>query len=167
MRRKILVLCLLCPTGAYAADSCPVGYVAIEEPYIVIEKGDSCPTGYISVGTTTSCSSQSPGGECMIFNICPELPENAIWTDMETCAWTCIDGYGLTPNNTCEQMCTAGISQIKTNTGISVPLYATPQTAPAINVKYNDITCFGSLAAGESQGATNVNYNGTTYHTTN
>lgn len=65
------------------------------------------------------------------------------------------------------QPCTAGISAIKTSTGLSFPLYAEKYTEPSVAVMYNNITCYSNLEIGQSSNTININYNGTIYHLTN
>ena len=69
MRRFVFVLLAIVPVGAFAAapsTSCPSGYTAIEEEYMIIADG-ACPTGYQSAGTATSCLASNPGGSCIMY----------------------------------------------------------------------------------------------------
>jgi len=60
--------------------------------------------------------------------------------------------------------CQGGFRQIKTSTGITVPLYAQKPTKPAICVAYNNNICYGALSAGNAANALNFGINGQTYH---
>ncbi|MBE6457187.1 MAG: hypothetical protein E7011_00015 [Alphaproteobacteria bacterium] len=111
-----------------------------------------CNAGYYISGTTCPA--------------CTNKPSNSSYTGTATsnsCPWACNSGYNLTDDNQCGQFCTSGITHIHTSTGLKIPLYATARTTPAINVKWNDTICYGSLATGAGSGM-NVKYNGTTYH---
>ncbi|MBR5153169.1 MAG: hypothetical protein IKW57_00005, partial [Alphaproteobacteria bacterium] len=112
----------------------------------------SCNTGYYTSGTTCPA--------------CTNKPSNSSYTgtaSSNSCPWSCNSGYNLTSDNQCGQFCGSGITHIHLSTGLKIPLYATARTAPAINVKWNDTICYGSLVSGSGTGL-NVNYNGTTYH---
>ncbi len=168
MKRLLVLFPCMCMANAHAVDTCPTGYIAIDRPEIVIATDDVCPDGYISAGTVTSCSSASPGGDCMVFSLCPPLPDNAYWSDESTCTYACNDGYSLTFQNQCAQLCTAGFTKIHTSLAVVVPLYSAKITDPAIHVKSaGGTTCYGNLETGSADDAINVNYNGTTYHSVN
>lgn len=121
----------------------------------------------------TKCASgtYSPGGtnQC---NACTK-PNNATYTGNGTasdnCPWTCNDGFNQTHDNRCAQFCLAGVRYIKTNSGLSIPLYNDKQTTPAIVVQVNNMTCYASLThqqeSCEFTNAIHVNYNGQTYYT--
>ena len=130
--------------GASAASACP----------------NTCAPGSYSTGGASGCT------------ICGNKPTNSSYTDARgntsaDCPWTCNDGYNQTSDNQCGQFCTAGITHIKSSNGLSVPLYSSARTSPAINVKVNDSVCYGSLATGQSSGALNVRVGSTTYHSIN
>lgn len=101
---------------------------------------------------------------------CSNLVENATYTGAGTpevgnCPWACNNGYARTSNNQCAQLCTAGVTQLKVG-GMSIPLYASRQTTPALNIGYRGSVCYGSLVSGASAGAINIDYGGATYHVT-
>ena len=130
--------------GASASSACP----------------NTCAPGSYSTGGASGCT------------ICGNKPTNSSYTDARgntsaDCPWTCNDGYNQTSDNQCGQFCTAGITHIKSSNGLSVPLYSSARTSPAINVKVNDSVCYGSLATGQSSGALNVRVGSTTYHSIN
>ena len=127
-----------------------------------------CRSGYYATGSLgwgnwyTSCTA------------CDNAPNNATYTSYSTpsemyaeesnCPWECNDGYNLTADNQCGQFCTSGITHIKLGNGLTIPLYSSARTSPAINVKVNNAVCYGSLATGQSSGALNVKVGSTTYH---
>ncbi len=127
-----------------------------------------CRPGYYASGPLTWGNWYT---ECLA---CTNKPDHAHFTNYGTpsaasavednCPWACDAGYGKTSNNTCAQMCMSGITYLKSN-GISVPLYATPQTSPANNVQLpGQSICYGSLATGGGADAINIQFNGTIYH---
>ena len=85
------------------------------------------------------------------------------------CAWNCDSGYGRTANDTCEQLCRAGITQLRTSNGLSYNLYANKTTTPSINIKPDNTNtvCYVNLAIGNATNTINVQYGNTVYHTTN
>ncbi len=109
--------------------------------------GDRCPDGFFTVPYESWC------GEGMV-NI----------ADAPYCADDVSGEYCLT-NST--KPCDAGISAIKTSTGLSFTLWAEKYTVPALAVKYNNTTCYGNLKPGVATGAININHDGTTYHLIN
>ena len=113
-------------------------------------------TGYNYLGCT-SCTNQIPLNSHYSG---PGTP------DVGNCPWACDSGYGQTSNNTCEQLCTAGVTGLHTSTGLVFNLYANKQTSPAIHVMPDgtNTVCYTSLAPGAANNAVNVEYNGATYH---
>jgi len=114
-----------------------------------------CATGKYSAGGTATCSA------------CSNAPSNSSYignSASNSCPWECNDGYNLTADNQCGQFCTSGITHIKLGNGLTIPLYSSARTSPAINVKVNNAVCYGSLATGQSSGALNVKVGSTTYH---
>lgn len=105
---------------------------------------------------------------------CTNKPANSHYTGYSTpstmyavesnCPWECDSGYNLTNMNTCAQMCTTGISNLHSN-GITVPLYAQKNTAPALSIQTSGGICYANLESGNASGAINVSYSGKTYHT--
>ena len=131
---------------------------------------DWCNTGYYAAGPLgwgnwyTSCQP------------CTNKPANSHYTSYSTpstmyavesnCPWACDSGYGLTSNNTCEQLCTAGVTGLHTSTGLVFNLYANKQTSPAIHIMPDgtNTVCYTSLAPGAANNAVNVEFNGAIYH---
>ncbi|MBQ2858812.1 MAG: hypothetical protein IJE82_00420, partial [Alphaproteobacteria bacterium] len=60
--------------------------------------------------------------------------------------------------------CAAGITTLRTGTGVSIPLWAERGTEPSLCVKYNDMVCYANLEAGNSPDAINIKYNNVVYH---
>lgn len=63
-----------------------------------------------------------------------------------------------------DYVCNAGVSTLKTSTGLSVPLYATKLTTPSLNVSVDGGVCYAPLATGKTTGAINVVHGGNQYH---
>lgn len=61
--------------------------------------------------------------------------------------------------------CAAGVTTIRTGTGVVVSLWAEKTTQPSLCVKYNDTICYANLEIGTATEAININYNGVIYHT--
>ena len=117
-----------------------------------------CNTGYYSAGGTNACAT------------CSNKPANSSYVgnaSSNSCPWSCNSGYNQTADNQCGQFCGAGITHIKLGNGLSIPLYSSARTSPAINVKWNNSICYGSLVTGNASGALNVKVGSTTYHSTN
>ena len=78
MKRIIVLVLAIVPVGAIAAapsTSCPSGYTAVMEEYMIIADG-ACPSGYTSAGTATSCLASNPGGSCIMY-----APANTTYSD--------------------------------------------------------------------------------------
>jgi hypothetical protein len=75
---------------------------------------------------------------------------------------------GVCNNSDCfpDYVCASGISKFRTNTGVSVPLYAQRVTKPSLNVSVNNTVCYTPLEAGKSTGTINLNYNNKEYRAT-
>ncbi|MBO4700798.1 MAG: hypothetical protein J5620_03575 [Alphaproteobacteria bacterium] len=75
-------------------------------------------------------------------------------------ATSCDHAYG----GACPDLC-SWATQLKTNTGLTFPLFATKVTTVAINVRQNGVTCYVPLESGNGGTASlNLTYNGNTYH---
>lgn len=144
---------------------------------------NSCKAGNYKNGNgCTACPSSHPnsanentGGAGTCYVSCGDIsiangtdkPVSATVYNPGECTYTrvCNDGYNLTSGNICAALCTAGITNLKSGSGVVVPLYAARQTTHTINVGAGANVCYGSLASGAGADAINVNIGGTTYHT--
>ena len=79
------------------------------------------------------------------------------------CPWECDAGYGRTDAGTCQLLCASGITKLHAG-GLTIPLYKSKLTSPAINIQHNGQICYASLATGAASNALNINYGGNTYH---
>ncbi len=84
-------------------------------------------------------------------------------------ALTCSSGYHITGDyTTCAQLCSAGITSLRSNTGTNVPLFATRRSNPSLNIQHNGITCYAELAIGQnttSTDAIHIEFETQKYHT--
>ncbi len=86
------------------------------------------------------------------------------WSNRVSCEFSVGENEHIY-NDVCYQDCGAGITKIKTSTGLVFPIFSTKPTTPAINVKYNDVVCYIPLEAGDGgAGSMNILYNNETYH---
>ena len=108
--------------------------------------GDMCPDGFYTVPYDMSC------GEGLVDVVGVPECENDVSGD-----------YCLMPPSAAP--CAAGITTLRTGTGVSIPLWAERGTEPSLCVKYNDMVCYGNLEPGQATGAINVKYGGAVYHT--
>lgn len=106
---------------------------------------DVCPDGFFTVPYESWC------GEGMV-NV-SDVPN----CDDDTSGEYCI----MVPTS---KTCAAGITALRTGTGVSVPLWAERGTEPSLCVLYNDTICYANLELGQATNTINVNYNGVVYH---
>ena len=60
--------------------------------------------------------------------------------------------------------CGAGVTQIKTSSGVVVSLYSDRVTVPSFCVQYNNMVCYADMVLGQVSGAINVDYADAIYH---
>ncbi len=77
----------------------------------------------------------------------------------------CDSGFVYNSAGWCGALCGGGFTTLNTSTGIAAPVFADKNTNPAIHIRQNDTVCYVDLVAGSADGAINVMYNGTAYHT--
>lgn len=106
--------------------------------------GDTCPDGFFTVPYESWC------GEGMV-NI----------ADTPYCADDVSGEYCLM-NAT--KPCDAGISAIKTSTGLSFTLWAEKYTEPSLAVQYNGTTCWAKLETGQASATINIRHQDSVYH---
>ena len=79
MKQAILFLLMMTvhinAIAAALSTSCPVGYTAVGEEYLIIADG-VCSAGYTAVGTADSCLVSSPSGSCIMY-----APAGVSYTD--------------------------------------------------------------------------------------
>lgn len=109
--------------------------------------GDKCPDGFYTVPYNVSC------GEGMVD--VADVP----YCDDDASGEYCLMSASAAP-------CAAGITTLRTGTGLAIPLWAEKVTTPALGVLYNGMTCYGNLAPGKASGKINVMYDNQVYHLT-
>lgn len=107
--------------------------------------GDMCPDGFYAVPHDMSCGE----GFVDVAGV-PEC-ENDVSGD-----------YCLMPPSAAP--CAAGVTTIRTGTGLSIPLWAEKYTEPAMGVMYNDTVCWANAEPGQAENAINIKYNNQIYH---
>ncbi len=141
-------------------NNCEAGTAKAARTRYLLSAADTCSacdTDEYSSAGASSCSS------------CTNKPSNSYYTGPGTssaCPWACNNGFNKTFEGLCALMCTAGVTTLRTGTGVIVPLYAEKLTTPAINIRTTGgQMCYANLAEGNGAGAINVKYNNITYHT--
>ncbi len=150
-------VCTSCPSAhPYTVSS---GSTAKTQCYIDCER--ACTQTCNKTNATCTFGSGKTTGKHYYNSTC-----NAASSTCEVTGFTCNSGYGQNYANNCIALCVAGFETLRTSTGVSVPLYASAATSPAIHIKAaNGTMCYGNLVSGSTNGALNIKHNGTTYHT--
>ena len=129
--------------------------------------GVDCMNGKICTNVDTGY--YSPDGDTE-QHACDTPPTNAHITSACTAAantvWECDSGTVHMSNDTCEPLCTAGITQLNTSNGLSFNIYANKLTTPALNLLRNNTVCYVNLSPGVASGTINIQHGDTVYHTT-
>lgn len=126
---------------ANAIDACDMG---LDFDAATQLDGDECPDGFYTVPYDVSC------GDGLVDTA--DIPYCNVDTNGDFCLILLA------------QPCTAGITTIRTGTGVSIPLWAEKSTSPSLCVKYNDTVCYGNLEPGQATGSININYEDQVYH---
>lgn len=109
--------------------------------------GDTCPDGFYTVPYDVSC------GSGFIDD-----------TDVPNCFEDTSGDFCLVGNGPVTVPCAAGVSNIRTSTGLTIPLFAEKYTIPALHVKFNEMICYANLELGQATNAVSVEYNNQIYH---
>lgn len=112
---------------------------------VAVASVDVCPDGFYTVPYEIDC------GEGMV-----DVADVA-HCDEDTSGDYCLMSPSAAP-------CAAGITMLRTGTGVSIPLWAEKSTQPSLCVKYNDAICYGNLEQGQAAGAINIKHDGVVYH---
>lgn len=161
-----------CAAGTYvktanaACTSVGTGYyrAAHTVSYGSTSTRSQCPANYRDGAATTSeagcaknCISQSiVGGVNTPVSDSVNYPASCTYTTV------CDDGYNLTGANTCSQLCTLGVTSLRTGNGVTIPLYSSALSTPSLNIGTGGGVCYGILESGA--GTLNIQYDGKTYH---
>ncbi len=150
--------CQPCDAGSYTKAAGHLGITGSnDDSYHYATSCTLCETGtYNDKSAGTSCTA------------CTNGPDNSHYVgtgaNSANCQWECDTGHNKTVKNTCAPVCDAGITTLRVG-NISIPLYKSRNTAPALNIGFNGQVCYGDLADGDAAGELNINYGGKTYHT--
>ena len=160
---------LACVAGKYSTIDTTTNWLSYHIPPYAACKGVDCMNG--KVCTDVDAGYYSPDGDTE-QHLCDTPPANAHITTACTAAantvWACNSGYGRTAWDTCEPLCGAGITTLRTSNGLIFNLYANKLTSPAVHIKTVDGTvCYVNMASGNATGAINTRIGDTIYHTTN
>ena len=61
-------------------------------------------------------------------------------------------------------LCGAGVTQIKTSSGMVVSLYSERVTNPSFCVRFNNNVCYADMVSGQASDAINLKYGDVIYH---
>ena len=146
----------LCGADAYRSGSSCVALTGV-----------GCPTNYKKLPAAsgvlaplTAPGTCGTGKHSYVFNQrCDENPDD------DSCVLVCEDGLNYTGVGTCAALCEYGATELRTSTGVSLPLYATKETTPALNVGIGEGICYINLVQGATSGNALMLRNGQTlYH---
>ncbi len=115
--------------------------------------GATCPSGFVVYENDVfvqAVSDECPSGYVAhdVTDVCSGATTGVCWVAEQLRA-----------------LCGAGLTQIKTSGGLSIPLYADKLTSPSIHVRYNNVTCYADLESGRASDAINLGVGGVIYHT--
>lgn len=179
-----------CATGFHDADmgtvtavqtlggECYSGYQVQQTnrnvAYLIVSPNPPCGSGYYP--TPNGCVAYTTG-DCMenYYAISPTnafvrasddtCPTNyAMYNDTEICkSWPAfIDKPDFcTP----QLLCDAGVTSLRSNTGMILPIYREKLTTPSLNARFeNGKTCYLNTISGNGVNTINLRYNNETYH---
>ena len=131
----------------YSQSQCPNNYldINVNENTFATQTNNTCASGYHSFSAEDTCH----------------------WTNSSSyCLNVCGNGSFMTSNDTCAALCGAGITTLRTSTGLILPVWATKQMTPSLNIGLGNDVCYVSLAPGNTNdSALMFDVNGTVYHT--
>jgi len=134
----------------YVQDDCPNNYIDIStnDNMFVMRTGEICGTDYQDYSINQQCGNNTTDAVCAVL---------------------CSDGLQYTDVGTCATLCQAGVTTLNarypSGDVISFPLYSTQQSTPTVAIRNNDTVCYVNLVAGSANGAINLKFNDTVYHT--
>ena len=145
---------------------CQNGYLVNNSSCTTYANGD-CPTDYLDLALNANTMTTLTNGVCASsyspYTINQQCDEN---TDDAICGILCSDGLNYTDIGTCAALCAEGYTTLRTSTGLIIPVYATKQITPSLNIRgETGNVCYVNLMPGTADNAINFRYNNTTYHT--
>ena len=154
-----------CSSNSASCTKTPKTVTAKENYYVSGTSCPTCPTGYPN-------SAGGNIGQSMCYKTCEDIditggtnvPTSGTAYYGNSCTYTtvCDDGYNLTGTNTCSQLCTLGVTSLRTGNGVTIPLYSSALSTPSLNIGTGGGVCYGILESGA--GTLNIQYDGKTYH---
>ena len=156
------------PAGKTSCSTCTAGYKCPGGTFTasatVTQGRTRCTANYRDGAAATSeagcaknCISQSiVGGVNTPVSDSVNYPASCTYTTV------CDDGYNLTGTNPCSQLCTLGVTSLRTGNGVTIPLYSSALSTPSLNIGTGGGVCYGILESGA--GTLNIQYDGKTYH---
>lgn len=125
-------------------------FIFIVWPFVAFAQ--SCPTGMVAVEYDNYVAADA--GACPAGYVAHDVTDACSGVAMGAC-WLVEQMRAL---------CGAGVTQIKTNSGVVVSLYSNRVTTPSFCVQYNDTVCYADMVLGRASGTVNVKYGDAVYH---
>ena len=151
-------------TGA-EVTLCSNGYLSNNGSCVTYSAGD-CPTDYVDLALNADTMTTLSNGVCPTnyskYTINQQCDAN---TDDAVCAILCANGLNYTDIGTCAEFCPGPHHTLKTSTGLAIPIYATKQITPSINIQLGENVCYVNMVPGRASNAINVQYDNQIYHT--
>ena len=153
----------LCDNGYFDGVACV--------PYS--EALENCPTGYFKAFANKSV--QRVYGECPDKTVLFSNENIAVWTypyddnvDADIVLRLCDTGYDMNYLGECAALCSVSNTGVKTqylrtDTGLSFPVYSKKLTVPSLNVKTGNRRCYVNMIPGGGLNAINITSEDTTY----
>ena len=171
--------------SAFDTELCDNGYFNGAECVPYVENTDVCPGGYNEISDVVTFRAVADGLDCPSGTITisaydgshlPDENQMLIWSypytgtpDNMIALRMCGAGQEMNYLGNCANLCAAsGVNYLRSDTGVTVPVYASKITTPSLNIKATGArACYVNLLPESSTGAINVKYNDAFYHTVN
>lgn len=146
----------LCGSNAYRSGSSCVALTGV-----------GCPTDYKKLPAASNVLAPMPtSGTCATgkgsYTFNQSCEDGAT---QDSCVYVCQEGQHYNGLGNCANTCTLGATRLKSSTGLSLPLYASKGTTPALNFSIGNGTCYLNLAPGTTNDSTLIFSDGeNTYH---
>ena len=130
----------------YTQNDCPDNYqdLNVGETTFAAQTNNSCASGYRSFVAEDTCRWKN---------------------DASYCVHICGAGQYMTSLEQCSELCGAGVTTLRTSTGLVLPVWATKQITPSLNIGLGEDVCYVNLVPGNTNDhALMFNINGTVYH---
>ena len=161
------VSCYLCPTGTYKQNADTTG---------VESTIDACLD--CAAGTYNDLTGQASCALCPVdtynantgsnsVSACIACPVNATAPAGSTSSADCVTACNTFYQGVCAVACSdTDMNNLKTSTGLSIPIWGNKITTPSINIQHGNTTCYIPLVTGGTipSNSLRINHNGTTYY---